>query len=145
MIVKNIHNSQSDIPENFRQYAFGQDDSGKLPLTNDKKYVVASVKTVKGQEFYLILADDGELKGSPWWYPSNLFAVLDDTEPEDWTEDNSNAEYRIKGFKEIVDDPDGAFYGRLEDGDAEAVKVFLQHYEAYARSSNLWYADGKSA
>lgn len=145
MVVENLHNSQEDIPERFRQYAFGQDDSGKLPLTINKKYVVAATKVVNNQEFYLILGDDGELKGNPWWYPTNLFIVVDNDEPDDWTEDNSNPDYRIKGFAEIVDDPDGYFYNQLEDGKNEATQVFLKHYEAYARTHNLWYTDGKAA
>lgn len=145
MLVTCHKDRQSDIPEQFRRYAFGQDDTGKLPLTIGKKYVVSAIKYVAHMPFLLIINDIDELKARPWWYPSTLFDVISDEKPNDWIEAADSPTFKIEGFPEIVDDAAGTFYQALEDGDEAAIKVFLKHYEAYARHHDLWYADKKPA
>lgn len=69
MLVETIHNNENNIPKELRHYAWGQSDDGKLPLSIGKKYVVSGIQTNNNHKFYLIIPDDEELNGSPWWYP----------------------------------------------------------------------------
>ena len=54
MLVTCKKNSASGLPKQFREFAFGQDDQGLLPLTVGKQYVVSARQRVKGTTFFLL-------------------------------------------------------------------------------------------
>lgn len=138
MLVEAIANNREAIPESIRHYSWEQKENGNLPLTIGKKYVVSGIQHSHGNDFYLIIADENELSGRPWWYPKTLFKVLDETRPSDWVDGDG-----CVSFPELAQDKTGVFDSNLQDGDEEEKKIFLRHYEQYARDHNLWYVDGK--
>ncbi len=143
MIVKASRNKKVDIPLDIRNYAFGGDGK-QIPLTVGKRYVVSGIREMLGHEFFLIIPDDNELSGRPWWYPSELFEVTDDFKPEDWVK-NDFPEVIYETFPELANDATGNFENNLEDGEQQEMSVFLSYYEKYARHHGLWYVDGKPA
>lgn len=143
MLVKNTKNQSTDLPDHLRDYAFGQNESGVLPLTPDKKYVVSGVRTVDGNRFYLVIPDTGELKGYPWWYPASLFEIVDESIPSDWVEGGVEGD-SFHTFLELASDTSGQFESNLEDGDDEEIAVFLSYYEKYAKAYGMGYADLKT-
>ena len=142
MIVIAKKRRQKDLPTELQHYAFSQDKQHNLPLTIDKKYVVAGIRETLNNKFYLIIPDDGELKGYPWWFPSSLFKVVDKSMPPDWKKGGVEGDVLLT-FPELALDKTGLFESNLEDGEDREVSVFLKYYETYARSHGLWYVDGK--
>lgn len=53
MLARNVKNNQLDIPEYLQQYAFYQDESGILPLTINKVYVVSGIRYIGKDTFIL--------------------------------------------------------------------------------------------
>jgi hypothetical protein len=125
----------SDIPLDIRNYAYNQ-DGNDLPLTIDRKYVVAGIRKTHGHTFYLILDDDDEPRGYPWWFPSELFEIEDDTQPEDWIEGGNKGVDEYLTFPELAKDRDegGMFADNLEDGNKPEVEVFLKRYKEYLKA-----------
>lgn len=143
MLVSNISNNTSSIPDHLQNYAFGQDETGVVPLTPDKKYVVSGVRVVDDNRFYLVIPDSGELKGHPWWYPASLFEVIDGSIPSDWVEGGIEGD-TLHTFPELANDTSGQFESSLEDGEDREIAIFLGYYEKYAKAHGLWYADSKT-
>lgn len=98
MLVACKRNTILGLPEELRNFAFGQDEQGLLPLTIGKKYVVSACQRVKGDTFFLIIPDNGELRTHPWWYPMELFEVTDASVPEDWLLEGDDPAYMLDGF-----------------------------------------------
>lgn len=130
MLVIADKNDQSDLPDDISKYAFGQDESGRLPLTIGKKYVVSGVRHVMSEDFYLILADDGELKGNPWWHSASLFSVVDAQAPDGWVRGGTE-EDSFYTFPELALDQTGEFENNLEDGESVERGIFLGYYREY--------------
>ena len=141
MIITPIRTLKEDLPQDIRHYAFHQ-HKGKLPLTPGKRYVVSGIRYIPPHKYYLIIDDDNELRAYPWWFPAELFKVVDDSIPPDWVTSRQEG-YSIQSFPEIANDESGMFENNLDDGDPEEMKVFLKYYEQYARKHGLWYVDGK--
>lgn len=142
MLITPRTNNVDDIPQPIRHYAWEKNREGNLPLTPGKKYVVSGLRFTHNYSFYLIIADENERSGRPWWYPTVLFDVLDATEPDDWVEYEEGDE-SVRSFAELALDKSGIFQNNLEDGEPQEKGIFLKHYEKYARAHNLWYIDGK--
>lgn len=142
MIVKCKYNIRSKLPPKYRQYAFGGDDS-ILPVTLEKRYVVVGIETIDNDEFVLIIDDDNEITGTPWWHYKGLFQVIDESRPDDWKLIKSDS-HSIETFPDLADNKNN-FYSNLQDGEQYELKIFLKHYEKYARHHGLWYVDGKPA
>jgi len=142
MVVEAITDDNQNIPEPIRNFAWQQREDGRLPLTIGKKYVVSGIRRTRGFEFFLVIADENEFGGRPWWYLSDLFKTLDSIKPSDWVEGGVDQD-RYFSFPELAKDDTGHFENNLEDGEPKELAVFLKHYEQYARAHNLWYVDGR--
>ena len=136
MIIKAKYNKQENIPSDIRQYAFEGDEKGVLPLTTGKDYVVADVWRALGHEFYLIVSDAGQATYAPWWYPKELFEIVDASMPDDWQRggDSSDNVYTFPELAESYADG-GKFQSQLEDGGEPALGIFKSYYDLYTQSN----------
>lgn len=135
MIATCRYNTLKDLPAAIRNYAWGQDDTGLIPLTVGNQYIVCGLQRSK-TELILIIDDKNKFSGQPWWYPIYLFDITDTTEPSDWVGDIENSDWPIRSFPEIVNN-DGSFNNLLQDGRAKEVGEFLVHYKKYAKLHGL--------
>lgn len=138
MVVEAITDDRNDVPKSIRHYAWQLKEDTRLPLTIGKKYVVGGEQQDNGFNYYLIIADEDEYTGRPWWYPSKLFQIVNPERPADWVDGDG-----VTSFPELAQDKTGTFYNNLQDGEPEELAIFLKHYEQYARAHNLWYVDGR--
>lgn len=134
MIVQAKKNKQDDVPLVIRKYAFESDEAGNLPLTLGKRYVVAGVRNTPVHKFFLIVSDAGYTQHSPWWYPSELFDVIDDSVPSDWQK-GGDLDDLFFTFPELSEDRTvgGLLQSDLEDGEPYAIKIFRHYYDKYSK------------
>lgn len=144
MLVTALKNRKLDLDKKLKHFAFGYDpQSATLPLTLEKKYVVAGIQNNQYGVFYLIIPDDAEDSAQPWRYPANLFKVIDGYRPKEWVETQDVDGYKIIGPKEMTSDNGPAFLDSLEDGEKREHGIFMSYYEKYAKHHDIWYVDGK--
>lgn len=133
MIVQAIHNQQEDIPSDIRHYSFeGAEDN--LPLTIGGDYVVAGLRYTLGHEFYLIVSNDGRPTCSPWWYPKEIFKVVDSKIPSGWQWGGDDVD-KVHTFPELAEGytKGNMFQSQLEDGEESALSVFKSYYDLYSQ------------
>ena len=133
MIVKAKYNHIKDLPLELQHFAYHQEaGSDLLPLTIGKQYVVAGIRKIENTMSYLIVADYGELRATPWWYPEHLFVVVDSNKPSGWVESGDpNGDSYIFTFPELALDETGDFENNLEDGEPEELGIFRKYYRRY--------------
>ncbi len=122
MKVRCVNNSYSALTKELQEFAFGQDESGKVDLTRGKEYVVYGVRENDLGKFYYILTDELNV-ALPWWMPSSYFKVVDEQRPTSW----QKQEWRGYGEEIVYADP---LYSeaseKIEDGTDEGLRAFEQ-------------------
>src|SRR4051812_30087917 len=111
MKVKAISNNIKNLQESLTQFAFNQDQYGRVDLTVDKEYVIYGIKENKYGTFYLVLTDEIN-KDLPWWMPAQFFTKTEGSKPATWRTDEYENSF---GFGHEKVTASAVYFGSEED------------------------------
>ena len=124
MKVKCIANTGEDLSE--KTIAVGQLKTTEYDINIEKIYTVYSMHMWKGILSYLL---SDELNDWPFWYPAELFEVVDPLLPMEWyfsfnRYENKEPRNAIWGYKEMALDPQHRI--DLIERETEALEIFFK-------------------
>ena len=128
MKIKCVNNSGKALPQRLKDARLGLSEATQFHVTVGREYVVYGVTIFLGDVWYYIC--DDSFSYFPVWHPAIIFSVVDGRISRFWTaayrpSDQSSDEAFVVSFSEWASD--GHFYGRLTDGETDAVQLFKNY------------------
>lgn len=121
MVVKCIKINVGGLDSRLIDFAITQDEVGNVDLSLGKYYEVYACRENELGSWYFVHTDSQNL-ASPWWMPTSLFEVTDQTKPHGWVT-KSEGMTTTKSYDVLF--KDGIEEG-LVDGDSEAIASFAE-------------------
>ncbi len=127
MIVECALNDQSKLPEHLRRTP-PLFEEGLLPLEVGRRYTVYAVAVFAGEPWFYVFDETGI--DYPVWQPSAVFFVVDGRMPACWVFGfdapvGATGRTAVLAFSEWANDI--SYYGRLVEGESEAVELFERY------------------
>jgi hypothetical protein len=125
-------NTINNLDKRLLQFAFGQDEDGKVDLTIGNSYEAYGIRKNKYGEFYLVTTDELNRK-LPWWMPAGLFEPIIEINPE-WVEKKYGF---LKAATEIANKYYFGYEEDIEDGTKAGYEAFkmMKSFETNSSSN----------